>query len=218
MEKKKQIIAQKAAQLFSRRGFRKVTMEDIARKSGISKKSIYFYFQSKNELVDFSIEETMTKIKRSIDTIENQATNYVDASFRIFCELYSLVFVNNPVVYLSLYKGYPSCYKKFFVFLWDLFKTKTEHFLYEGVKEGLIIREVDPEWFYLQLSNQLFNALHGKSIFCKGLEKNSLAPIIVYDALCPIVTPSGSVILEKLRYGICLGSPLIKYFIMPCRI
>ena len=45
-------IVHKASELFLNYGFKSVTMDDIAQELGISKKTIYTYFNTKSDLVD----------------------------------------------------------------------------------------------------------------------------------------------------------------------
>jgi AcrR family transcriptional regulator len=66
MEPKERILG-KAHELFNRFGFRRVTMDEIALKSGMSKKTIYQSFLNKDELVDAVVEE---HINRSVATCE----------------------------------------------------------------------------------------------------------------------------------------------------
>ena len=50
-------IKEKAKQLLFRVGLRSVSMDDIARQAGVSKKTIYQYFDNKNAVVDAVIDD-----------------------------------------------------------------------------------------------------------------------------------------------------------------
>lgn len=52
--------------LMSRYGFRKTTMDDIAREAGISKRTIYAYFQSKEEVGLSSIARVVTHAQETM--------------------------------------------------------------------------------------------------------------------------------------------------------
>ena len=54
--KNEQIIAA-ARRLFNRYGFKKVSMDEIAREAGVTKKTIYMYFSSKEELLKYFIQD-----------------------------------------------------------------------------------------------------------------------------------------------------------------
>lgn len=63
----KETIFKKSLELFTNNGFKSVTMDDIAYELGISKKTIYQHFSSKNELVketvDFVFDSAINRLK-----------------------------------------------------------------------------------------------------------------------------------------------------------
>jgi AcrR family transcriptional regulator len=69
-ERKDEII-RAAAKRFSRHGFNKTTMEEIARDVRIGKPTIYHYFKSKDELFYISIEFQSTQFIEDIKAIFN---------------------------------------------------------------------------------------------------------------------------------------------------
>ncbi len=60
MEARERILV-KAHELFNRFGFRRVTMDEIALKTGMSKKTIYQSFENKDEIVNAVVEEHITR-------------------------------------------------------------------------------------------------------------------------------------------------------------
>ncbi len=48
----RQLILDASLSLFSRRGFARTTVRDIARKAGITDAAIYYHFESKRELLE----------------------------------------------------------------------------------------------------------------------------------------------------------------------
>lgn len=59
-------IVECARQIFSKYGFRKSTMEDVARAAGKGKSSIYYYFESKEEIYKAVIEKEAIILKSEI--------------------------------------------------------------------------------------------------------------------------------------------------------
>lgn len=83
MDEKQFEIVEKSAQVFLKYGIRAVTMDDLARELGASKKTIYKYFADKDELVR-TIIEFKTQSDREICAIAcNQAENAIDEMIRI---------------------------------------------------------------------------------------------------------------------------------------
>ena len=59
---KKEDIVNAARILFTDYGYKKVSMEEIASKAGVTKKTIYNYFHDKEELFEYFIKEELEKM------------------------------------------------------------------------------------------------------------------------------------------------------------
>ncbi|MFD0762837.1 TetR/AcrR family transcriptional regulator [Lutibacter aestuarii] len=68
---KKNIIIEKSIELFFAYGIQHITMDDIAEKCGISKKTIYKFFENKSDLLHHIIKSQVEKLK--IFILENKA-------------------------------------------------------------------------------------------------------------------------------------------------
>jgi AcrR family transcriptional regulator len=101
--RKKVIIT--AGQIFSRYGFRKTTMDEIARELKMGKSSIYYYFTSKEEIFEAVVlyeanilrNELTTAIK-SVESPVEKVRNYVFVRMKTFEKLanyYNAIFDKN---------------------------------------------------------------------------------------------------------------------------
>ncbi len=101
--RKKVIIT--AGQIFSRYGFRKTTMDEIARELKMGKSSIYYYFESKEEIFEAVVlyeanilrNELTAAIKSGESPIE-KVRNYVFVRMKTFEKLsnyYNAIFDKN---------------------------------------------------------------------------------------------------------------------------
>lgn len=79
----KEKIIEVANDLFLNFGFKSVTMDDIANKIGVSKKTIYKYFKNKTHLVDEVTSHTFNTIACDIDLIFNDDLNPIEQIFSI---------------------------------------------------------------------------------------------------------------------------------------
>ena len=68
---KKQIIINSARELFSRYGFKKVSMEEIAKKASVTKRTIYHYFKDKEALFSYFVKEELDKVKIILENNNN---------------------------------------------------------------------------------------------------------------------------------------------------
>ncbi|WP_010177252.1 TetR/AcrR family transcriptional regulator [Aquimarina agarilytica] len=76
-------IIEKAAQLFLSRGFKSVTMDDLASEMAISKKTIYTHFSTKTDLVAKASEFTFNLILEGIINIRAQELDPIEELYVI---------------------------------------------------------------------------------------------------------------------------------------
>lgn len=77
-EEVREQIVESARQIFSRYGFKKTTMDEIAQSVSKGKSSIYYYFQSKEDIYKAVIEKEATLIRDELTKAISEANNPVD--------------------------------------------------------------------------------------------------------------------------------------------
>ena len=87
MTKKEEVI-EAARELFCTYGYRKVSMDEIANKSKVTKKTIYSYFKDKNDLIKYFAYEEIEKMKKIVDKIEKRN---IKATEKVHNIIYSLI-------------------------------------------------------------------------------------------------------------------------------
>ena len=108
----KEIILNKAVDLFLQYGFKSVTMDDIATDLAISKKTIYKYFSHKLDLIDASTVLVHEKVDRMIGVIVMKDYNAIEENF-VVKSIFKYMFKNvktSPMFQLKKY--YPETYSK----------------------------------------------------------------------------------------------------------
>ena len=76
--KEKQII-EAAKNLFNKFGFKKVTMDEIAKEAGVTKRTVYAYFKSKEELFQVIVNEELLNMKKIVEDVEKQDMDFYEA-------------------------------------------------------------------------------------------------------------------------------------------
>lgn len=76
-------ILHRAIDMFLTFGFKSVTMDDISKDLGISKKTIYTHFKNKTELVKETAELQFEIIKTGIEKIRDKGLNAIEELFEI---------------------------------------------------------------------------------------------------------------------------------------
>lgn len=75
-ERRSQII-EAAVKVFIRKGYRKVTMPDIAREAGLSIGGVYWYFKGKDEIVQMIMEDVFQKDLSALDLLIEEGSSSV---------------------------------------------------------------------------------------------------------------------------------------------
>ena len=76
--KEKQII-EAARKLFHKFGFKKVSMDEIANVAGVTKKTIYMHFPSKEELLKYFIKEELSNMKNIVEEVEKKNLGFFES-------------------------------------------------------------------------------------------------------------------------------------------
>jgi len=145
MDEKRNEIINKSAMIFLRHGIKSVTMDDLARELGMSKKTIYNHFKDKDELVKSIVSTLIERNRTACESGRIKAENAIEAlmniseySTRLFMEIHTSVF-------FDLQKYYPEA--------WSIIKQHRLAFvsnqitqnIIRGQEEGFYISELDPK-------------------------------------------------------------------------
>ncbi len=130
-------IIQGAGELFFRNGIRTVTMDDIASKLGISKKTIYNYFEDKNILVQSLTESILKDEHHHMLTFRDKSKNPVEEILMVMDHLSSFFQRKNPALFYDLQKYHPNAWHSFKSFKDQAMIGFVEENLKAGIKEEL---------------------------------------------------------------------------------
>lgn len=132
----RQRILEQAFALFSRLGIRNVSMDDIARELGISKKTIYQYFQDKAELVYAVSLAKHEEEKCCFTDIKHQAQDAIEEVFKVMDFLTQTLNSVTPILIYEIQKYYPEAWRVHLDFDQEFtLKTITDN-LQRGINEG----------------------------------------------------------------------------------
>ncbi|MET3979850.1 AcrR family transcriptional regulator [Mucilaginibacter sp. UYP25] len=151
-----------AEELFLTGGIKSVTMDDIARHLGMSKKTIYHSFSDKNELVIALVEKKLKEDECQIAVIINTSSNVIEEMINMMkCseEIFGRI---NPIVIHDMQKYHPDAWVKFQDFKADVIIKTLEELLIKGIAQGFIREDVDVKILAKMRVNQVemgFNTL-----------------------------------------------------------
>lgn len=115
--------------LFSRFGIKSLTMDDIARELGISKKTLYQQVEDKKDLVKKVVEIDLRKREEYFAIIKNRSLNAIEEVFEVNKLVNKMIKETNPVREFDLQKYYPEIY--------DVVNQRRRERMYRAMKENL---------------------------------------------------------------------------------
>ena len=139
-------ILKKSGEMFFKLGIRSVSIDDICHELGISKKTFYVYFASKDELV-------AQLLHVSIDEMAKKMENWL--RLYDFRQLISILLTQKdvnkkdvrsvPQLVYDLKKYYPQQFSYFQLQLFDVQKDYLVQYLQQGIREGLVREQLNIE-------------------------------------------------------------------------
>lgn len=142
MEDKKAHITEKVAQMFLDYGIRGVTMDDVSHRLGISKKTLYQYFQDKNQLVEAVLIHIANNRFKDFAEIENQG----NAIEQLLCYMkiqLKMIKSYKPAFAYDLHKYYPDLFEKFQNLKLEKMIETVKRNTKTGVEQGLYRSDLD---------------------------------------------------------------------------
>jgi len=133
----KENLIQSAMTMFLKYGVKSVSMDDIARLLGISKKTIYDHVDNKKDLVSVVIESFIKAENKEIKRITKNASNALDEMTSIASHVLKSLKIMKPKLTFDLQKYHPKAWKivenTHFKFMEETVRTN----ITRGKKEGI---------------------------------------------------------------------------------
>ena len=132
-------------QLFMRYGIKSVTMDDISRKLGISKKTLYKYVDSKADLIHKVMHKHIEEELREMEVIRTNAKDAIDEMLRLSKYVTQMLREMSPTTIYDLHKYYRKS--------WDMVEALHQKHIYnfiktnleQGIEQGLYRTNFDPD-------------------------------------------------------------------------
>jgi AcrR family transcriptional regulator len=148
-------ILQQSPQLFSQFGIRNVSMDDIAKVTGLSKKTIYQYIKDKDELIYKTFEYELENGCQATEHITTAHENALETLIKITEWHASRVKSTNPVAILEIQKYHPN--------VWALMaKHNQEHVIPNILK--ILTKGIEQGYFREDLNIHIAARLHVEKI------------------------------------------------------
>ncbi len=137
-------ILSKARELFFESGFRRITTDEIAHELGMSKKTLYHYFDSKRDLLRLCLEQRLDEMKGQIEGIMADRTrDFIKKIGGILQAAFDLVTGISKSFIEDLRRYEPGLWKMISDFRERVMFRHISRLLLDGRKEGMVRSDLD---------------------------------------------------------------------------
>jgi AcrR family transcriptional regulator len=145
MENIKEFILEEAEKLFMKYGTKSITMDDVAKQLGMSKKTIYANFKDKDELVTNLVIKMMHKDECNMEERTKLSENAVDEIFLMMDFLKQMLSNINPIIFYDLQKYHNKAYKIMMDFHQNHIYDHVKICLERGISENVFREDINTE-------------------------------------------------------------------------
>ncbi len=136
-------ILTSAEELFYRFGYSKTTAEDIARESSVSKRTLYKYYHSKNNLLEVLINNKMQTINKELNDIMSsddlfpaKLHNSIAATTKVLSKI-------SQHFFYDLKRNVPKVWQKILEYRKEIITTNFLSLLNEGIRTGYVRKNIN---------------------------------------------------------------------------
>ena len=155
-------ILERATELLRVHGCRALTMEQVARELGVSKKTLYVVVASKEALVEAMILRFVSGLRVELEgVLEAPGTDYVRRKEEFFATVFAALGRLPPQVFQDIDREYPRLRQRLEAIRAELLPMMLGRLLEIGASEGKVRDDVDPAFFctvFLAGANTLMRA------------------------------------------------------------
>lgn len=145
MEPQEKILKSSLA-LFFKYGIKHVTMDEIAKELGMSKKTIYQFYKEKDDLVNQLCHLQLNEQECEFETFHKDSSDAIHEIMLISEHMRQMMQNINPIFFKDLQKFYPTAYELYVKFREDCAYRHILKNIKKGKENGLYREELDPEF------------------------------------------------------------------------
>jgi len=185
-----------AKELFFSHGLKSVSMDDLARLSGVSKKTIYQYYEDKEVLVHAVVNDLIQLHERLFNTYQSIAKDAIDEAITMDTRLFGLWTDIRPGFFYEVKKFFPDAWLELEYYSLKMRNVIIEN-LERGRKEGLYRNDINIVLIAELRIYQLTNLLRSKLVTTQKMSTNHLVRELVILYLQSITTEKGKSIIAN---------------------
>jgi len=136
-------MLERITEMFLEYGIKNLNMDDISRKLGISKKTLYRFVDNKESLVAKIFEYENHKGKLFFDSLAQKPLNAIEKLFEVSIHVHQRMKHFNPMLVFELKKYYESLFENHMAEICSFLQIKMRMNLEQGISERLYRSDVN---------------------------------------------------------------------------
>jgi len=197
IDPKLQEILERTVELFYEFGIRNLNMDDISRSLGISKKTLYQYVKSKEDLIEkfFYYDEMKWNIEmaKMLTNDLNAIEILLQVSLKVFEEMGRF----NPKLVFELKKYYEAIYQQFMVTKQNHIFTQISKNIEKGIAEGLYRGDIKVDLVAGLYVRNLVMTHNKDRCINESISFEQIFEVLFENHIRAIATPEGIAYFEK---------------------
>jgi AcrR family transcriptional regulator len=184
-------------EMFLEFGIKSLNMDDISRKLGISKKTLYRFVDSKESLIGKMFELEYYKWELFFTQLNERSLNAIEKLFEVSLRLHEEMMHFNPKIVFEFKKYYESLFDEYTERNKEFIGEKMSLNLIQGISEGLYRSDVNIELAVALYINSLVE-MHNNAL-CKNnnVSFDQLFEVLFDHHIRAISTPEGLAYYEN---------------------
>lgn len=192
-----ELILTKAKELFFSYGLKSVSMDDLAKMAGVSKKTIYQFFADKNELVNRIVDDLIACHHSLFSECQCEAKDAVEEVLIQSNEPFDTWASVNQAFFFELEKSFPDVWAKLEQHKQNVLLPGIMKNLERGIGENLYREDIDVAFTADVRIQQLSSALQPAAFTGRKMNGSQLLNELTSFYLHGITTEKGKKILSK---------------------
>lgn len=185
-------IVEAARRQFTSLGFSRTTMDDIAAELGMSKKTLYASFPSKEALVAAIMETKIAEVRTGMHALVDDTTFPVmDRAHRMMAFIVRQMGEISPAFLRDLERHLPALYARIETVRAEILPQVWGKLLADGAAEGLVRREFDAAFVSEMMLATARDLMRPDSLDRLGLEPHDVIDQMLTILFNGILTPAG---------------------------
>ena len=183
-------------ELFFEFGIKNLNMDDISRKLGISKKTLYRFVKSKEDLIAKLFEYEQLKWVEVSEGIGNLNVNAIEKLFKVSLMVYEEMKRFNPMLMFELRKYYEHLFNEYHAQKLAHISKLMRLNLQQGIEEGFYRRDINSEAVVAIYMNYLVEIHNSELCKMADVTFDELFGIMFENHIRAISTPEGVAYFE----------------------